>query len=60
MTPDDNSWKHSSNDRSDGGGGSDGSADPTHDNSADDAHRQNQSADDGAANENQHDGGQGN
>ena len=62
MTPDDNSWKYSSNDRSDGGGGSDGSDEPTRDNSADDTNRQNHShsADDGTANENQHDGGQGN
>ncbi|ACR18572.1 hypothetical protein I6J22_07790 [Corynebacterium kroppenstedtii] len=62
MTPDDNSWRHSSNDRSDGSGGSDGSDDTTRDDSADDTNRQNhnQSADDGTANENQHDGSQGN
>lgn len=58
MTPDDNSWKRSSNGRSDGGGGSDSSGDTTHDNSADDANRLNQSGDDGAANPSQHDGSQ--
>lgn len=48
MTPDDNSWKHSSNGRSAEGGGNDSWGDTTRNNSADDANRRKQGVDNGS------------